>query len=56
MLLDEFGREGVLAVKFLKHVVAAVPYSTIIPDHNVLQGFDKLSLNVTGSGSLDGRV
>lgn len=56
LLLDEFGCEGVLAVKFLKHVVAAVPYSTIIPDHNVLQGFDKLSLDVTGSGSLDGRV
>lgn len=56
LLLDKFGCEGILAVKFLKHVVATVPYSTIIPDHNVLQGFDKFSLDVTCSGSLDGSV
>lgn len=56
LLLDEFGREGVLAIKFLKHVVAAVSYSTIIPDNNIFQGFDKFSLDVTCSGSLDGRV
>lgn len=56
VLFDVLGGEGVLAVQFLKQVVAAVSDCAVVPDDDVLKRLHQLSLNVPGSGCLDGCV
>lgn len=56
VLFNVLGGEGVLAVQFLEKIVAAVSDRAVVPDDDVLKRLNKLSLDVPGSGCLDGCV